>query len=113
MAVYVDAGRNPYQGMLMCHMIADTLDELHGMASRLGLRAAWFQNKSFPHYDICQAKRRLALKLGAVGVGRHEFVAKMRLLRGGILTPQKSPVGDARGAGKAPPAPAEGPETGN
>jgi hypothetical protein len=51
--------------MKMSHMTADTLEELHAMAERLGLRK-WFQNKTTPHYDLCKSKREEAIKLGAI-----------------------------------------------
>lgn len=50
-----------------CHMTADTLEELHAMADKIGLRRAWFQDKSsVPHYDLTESKRVLALRYGAV-----------------------------------------------
>lgn len=50
-----------------CHMTADTEEELHEFATRLGLRRAWFQAKSSaPHYDLTIRKREQALNLGAV-----------------------------------------------
>ena len=78
MTVYVDNGKHPYRGMKMCHMLADTLDELHGMAARVGLRRAWFQTRNTPHYDICQAKRAEAVRLGAVEIGRRQVAALIR-----------------------------------
>lgn len=36
--VYVDDYNYPYRGMKMCHMIADSDDELEGMAIHLSLR---------------------------------------------------------------------------
>lgn len=48
------------------HLTADTLDELHAFAAKLGLKRSWFQNHPLaPHYDLSPAKRELALKLGA------------------------------------------------
>lgn len=43
--------------MYMCHMLADTITELHTMADRIGIQRKWFQNKGIPHYDICQSKK--------------------------------------------------------
>jgi hypothetical protein len=49
-------------------MTADTLEELHEMAEKLGLRR-WFQNTGTPHYDLCKSKRLKAIKLGAIPEG--------------------------------------------
>lgn len=54
-----------------CHLYADTLDELHDFAAKLGLKNEWFQPHRFlPHYDITRNKRRIAISLGAVA---HSF----------------------------------------
>jgi len=47
-----------------CHMATDgSLEELHAMAAKLGLRREWFQNKPRAfHYDLVPSKRTLALK---------------------------------------------------
>ena len=82
MAVYVDTARNKFRRMIMCHMIADTESELHGMAFTLGLRAEWFQHTSMPHYDLSLSVRKIAVEKGAVVLERKEFVAKMKEIRG-------------------------------
>jgi hypothetical protein len=52
------------------HLQADTVEELHAFAAKLGLRRAWFQSKTgrpeMDHYDLTKGKRFQALKLGAV-----------------------------------------------
>ena len=66
----------------MCHMLADTLDELHEMADTIGVNRRWFQSEaSTPHYDICKSKRHLAISHGAIEVSRRELVKVIRNLR--------------------------------
>lgn len=61
--------------MIMCHMVADDLGELHAMAEAIGVRRKWFQAKSsVPHYDICKSKKALAVKLGACEITSRELV---------------------------------------
>lgn len=79
--VYIDNAAMPLGRMKMAHMLADTLDELHAMADRLGLRRSWFQPRSTPHYDVSLEKRRLAIALGAKPVDRRELVAVIKRLR--------------------------------
>lgn len=70
MTVYVDDMRAPYGRLIMCHMIADTDDELHAMADRIGVQRKWFQKPGTPqrHYDIALSKRILAIEAGAVQI---------------------------------------------
>lgn len=82
MAVYVDAYRAPYGRMRMSHMMADTLAELHAMADAIGVQLRWYQGRaSFPHYDVCEAKRKAAIARGAIEVDRNGLVAAMRRIR--------------------------------
>ena len=53
------------------------------MAGRIGIARRWFQNKRYPHYDICKSKRAQAVKLGAIEIGRQEFVDLARRLMNG------------------------------
>lgn len=62
-----------------CHLMADSVEELHAFAARLGLRRSWFQPRSRPHYDLTPAKRERALHLGAVFVPAKEQ-ARRRLV---------------------------------
>lgn len=89
MSVYVDRVKIPYRGMVMCHMVADTIEELHSMADLIGVNRKWFQSPDkarHPHYDICQAKKALALKFGAVETSdRRLFISKAKKLREELL----------------------------
>src|SRR6266568_918702 len=50
-----------------CHMYADSLDELHDMAVKIGLQKYWFQDKKhLPHYDLTPSKRKLAIINGDI-----------------------------------------------
>lgn len=71
MSVYVDPAVNPFRNMKMCHMLADTVEELHAMADRIGLKREWFQGD---HYDVSISKRRLAVAAGAIEVTQKEIV---------------------------------------
>ncbi|WP_405676752.1 DUF4031 domain-containing protein [Streptomyces sp. NBC_01511] len=60
-----------------CHLLADTEDELHEFAARLGLRRSWFQAHAYRwHYDIVPSKRAQAVRFGAQEVDRR-FVAQL------------------------------------
>ena len=72
MAVYVDDAVSLWRGHRWAHLMADTLDELHAFASRLGLQRERFQDKtSGAHYDVPAPLREQALRLGAVAISRH------------------------------------------
>lgn len=49
----------------MCHMVADTEQELHAMADRIGVARRWYQGD---HYDIALSKRALAVQSGALEI---------------------------------------------
>ena len=80
MAVYLDDCQHKHGRMKMCHMIADTSEELHQMAKQLSLQRAWCQHEGTvkEHYDICQSKKDQAIKLGALEITRRELVQKLR-----------------------------------
>jgi Protein of unknown function (DUF4031) len=84
MAVYVDDAGIPVEvrngsrvhRSQWSHLTADTQDELHEFAARLGLRRSYFQPgrplvgkpSPFWHYDVTAGKRAQALRLGARAV---------------------------------------------
>lgn len=77
MTVYVDDVEHVFGRMKMCHMWADTLDELLAMADRIGVARKWIQghptlsfgkhrNASWVHFDIAKGKKAMAIQHGAV-----------------------------------------------
>lgn len=71
MAVYVDDMRANFGRMVMCHMIADTDDELHAMAVKIGVARRWWQSPektSGSHYDIALSMRAKAVAAGAIEI---------------------------------------------
>jgi len=70
MAVYVDDMRAPFRRMIMCHMIADTTEELNAMADKIGVARKWIQypGSSREHYDICLSARAKAVAAGAIEI---------------------------------------------
>lgn len=90
MTVYVDQLNRYNGGNRWCHMIADTVDELHAMAERIHMKREWFQGmpEHFPHYDLMPRRRHWAINFGAVELGNRDFVRKMQELRDGINKPR-------------------------
>jgi hypothetical protein len=75
MTVYVDNMQAPFGNMIMCHMFADSSEELLEMADKIGVARKWIQ---FPgtykeHFDIALTKRRLAINFGAKEVDWMDF----------------------------------------
>ena len=72
MSVYVDDAVMPWRGQHWAHLMADTLEELHSMAARLGIpRRALQDKRSGVHYDVTVEMREQALQLGAIAISRH------------------------------------------
>jgi hypothetical protein len=68
----------PLGRMIMCHMIADSNQELLDMVDRIGVQRKWIQ---FPgtareHFDICLSKRNLAVAGGAIEISTKDLVLK-------------------------------------
>jgi hypothetical protein len=95
MAVYVDDASIPAtvpNGRVRhtsrwSHLFADTQEELHEFAERLGLRRSYFQpgrprgdGRPSPHwhYDVTTGKRQQAIKLGAQPISWRESTEIMR-----------------------------------
>ena len=85
MTVYLDDFRVPWRGREWSHLTADTTEELHEFAERLGVpKRGFHQSPDRPwkdHYDIPEALREPALSLGARPISRREAVARLRAKR--------------------------------
>jgi len=93
LTVYVDDAVTLWRGQRWAHLMADTLDELHAFAARLGIPRRSFQDKSSgAHYDVNADLRSIALALGAMPVSRH----RDRLLYKSVIARAK-----AQGRGEA------------
>jgi len=83
------------------HLTADTQDELHEFAARLGLRREWFQpgrpigdNPSpFWHYDVTSGKRAQALAMGAISMPSRELALYCRARAGQPTQPSSDQKG--------------------
>lgn len=82
MTVYVDNERVQWKGREWCHLVADSLAELHEFGRQLRLQREWFQeNASYPHYDVTTSKRSIALTLGAVPGDRRTIIRCAKKLK--------------------------------
>ncbi len=81
MAAYVDRAIWQWRGRLWCHLLADELDELHVFADRVGVPRRAFQDRRYPHYDLPEERRAIAVELGALEVSFREIIVVARRLR--------------------------------
>ena len=79
MAVYVDNWSAPFGRMMMCHMIADTTEELLVMCDRIGVQRKWIQKPGthWEHFDVCLSKRKAAIAAGAIELSPKDLVRRM------------------------------------
>ena len=87
MTVYVDTAIHLLGDRRMCHMFSPYLDELHAMAELIGIQRRWFQDPatkqvSWPHYDIDQTRRALAVGFGAIECDKYQTVAMAAIIQG-------------------------------
>lgn len=99
MAVYVDDMRMAATiGRLNArwsHLMADTEEELHEFAARLGLprRTAQFPGTWKSHYDVTDSTRERAMELGAIVIGYRSIQAVALLRRKRALQPPSVQLG--------------------
>ena len=60
-----------------CHLLADTREELHQFAARIGMQRRWFQDHPrLWHYDLTASRRAEAIRLGAIELDLRESVQR-------------------------------------
>lgn len=85
MACYVDDVRHAYGRMVMCHLWADSLDELLLMVDKIGVQRRWLQQPpkaSWVHFDISLGKKAAAIRHGAILTDKYGPVEHVARLRG-------------------------------
>ena len=96
MVVRDQAFRHPEWGMV-CHLIADDLEELHRAAMRLGLKRQWFQpDCRNPHYDLMRSRIAAADLQGIPVVSREEFFEVAARCRQSIAAAKEAQGGPDR-----------------
>lgn len=75
MAVYVDDAKYPMGRMIMCHLIADTREELFAVVDALhvGRRHMQHRNSYREHFDLCKSNRTKAIEMGAIEITSREL----------------------------------------
>jgi hypothetical protein len=78
MAVYVDNMRAKFGRMVMCHMRADSTEELLSMADRIGVARKWIQYPGTfrEHFDVCLSAKAKAVENGAIEVTMREMAER-------------------------------------
>lgn len=79
MPVYVDNFNAPFRNMVMCHLIADSREELLSMVDQIGVKRKWIQKigTHWEHFDVCLSKRAKAVALGAIELSPKDLVRRM------------------------------------
>lgn len=77
--VYIDDFEAPFGRMKMCHMIADTTEELIAMVDKIGVQRKWIQypGTANEHFDICLSKKKKAVEFGAVEIFIRDYANKV------------------------------------
>ena len=82
MAIYVDFMQIEFKGYKWCHMLADTLQELHDFAALIELDVRLFhRHASYPHYDVTVQMRQTAIKYGAIPADRKKIIECAKKLK--------------------------------
>lgn len=79
----MDNMRAPVGRMVLCHMLADSREELDAMADKIGVARKWIQSEGThrEHYDVSLGARAKAVAAGAVEVSLRELATVMNRKR--------------------------------
>lgn len=90
--VYVDDMACAFGRMIMCHMMADTTEELLAMVDKIGVQRKWIQYPGTyrEHFDIALSKKKLALENGAELITWREYGLKIKARREACDANQRS-----------------------
>lgn len=84
MSIYVDKlspclPNKKWRWKESCHLIGDSISELHIFAEQIGLKRSWFQGGSvLPHYDLTKQKRKHAINNGAIEISDEKLKERLR-----------------------------------
>lgn len=82
MAIYVDFVCIEFRGHKWCHMLADSLQELHEFAALIDVdRRLFHRNASYPHYDVTVQMRETAIEYGALPADRRKIIECAKKLK--------------------------------
>lgn len=92
MACYVDNVGHRFGRMTMCHLWADTEEELLAMVDKIGVQRKWIQGHpdlsfgvhrkaSWVHFDISMTKKALAIQHGAILTDKYGPVVHTKRLQ--------------------------------
>ena len=82
MAIYVDFMQIEFKGYKWCHLLADTLQELHDFAALIKLDGRLFhRHASYPHYDVTVQMRETAIAYGAIPADRKKIIECAKKLK--------------------------------
>lgn len=95
MPIYVDNMNAKFGRMIMCHLIADSDQELHDMADKIGVQRKWHQKppkSKHSHYDIALVKKKLAIENGAIEITWRQAscMSKRKLIEGVLGKPEEA-----------------------
>jgi hypothetical protein len=103
MSVYVDDVRHRYGRMILCHLWADTLDELLAAVDAIGVQRKWIQghptlsfgkhrSASWVHFDISLTMKDRAIARGAILTDKYgpvEHTSRLQMLSDNPATAER------------------------